>query len=551
VNRVRQSLTYSLIQQERLETMSQLSVNRRSGYTLIELVASMLAATALIAGLASAMLISSAAFNADNGSSAQRALAADVQADLMADLQHAISFSERTANAVTFTVPDRTGDSSPETIRYAWSGTPGDPLTYAFNGGTAVTLTDNVYKFDLTYLTRVPSLGTSPALYLKLDESSGITAADSSLSGNDGTLLGGPVWQPSGGTIAGALLFDGSNDFVEIPHANDFLLDDGTIDFWFNADAVTDKVKQGLFSKNSQDRDDGGQIEIYLDGTKLKVILESTSADNKLQYDGISAGQWYHVELVFGTAGLSLILDNQVVDQDEYSGGLGTTSGGSGNTEPIAIGGRTNNANDGTTVGIGEFFAGLIDDVTVYNSGSCAPTDLVAFHDDAPGGGFNDAKIQVYDFDLGTIDYWCAQYFMPTLPAGATTWTLSRIELRAKSDKDTDGVMSIQIRTADASQKPTGTVLEEVTLYETELPNKDAWVNIPFSSLQGLSVSQGLCIVIKYVSGGGTVGKFKYEEDGSPMTANTHFMTSTNAGASWSNPVDNQDLRFYVHGTAD
>ena len=41
---------------------------------------------------------------------------------MLADLQLATGFTERTTKAATFTVPDRDGDSKPETLRYAWSG---------------------------------------------------------------------------------------------------------------------------------------------------------------------------------------------------------------------------------------------------------------------------------------------------------------------------------------------------------------------------------------------------------------------------------------------
>jgi hypothetical protein len=48
-------------------------------------------------------------------------------------------------------VPDRTGDGNPETIRYAWSGTVGAPLTRQYNGGTAATIIDSVQALSFTY----------------------------------------------------------------------------------------------------------------------------------------------------------------------------------------------------------------------------------------------------------------------------------------------------------------------------------------------------------------------------------------------------------------
>ena len=41
----------------------------------------------------------------------------------------------------------------------------------------------------------------------------------------------------------------------------------------------------------------------------------------------------------------------------------------------------------------------------------------------------------------------------------------------------------------------------------------------------------------------------QYECDASPMTPGTHWMTSTNGGATWSSPNDTYDMQFYVYGT--
>ncbi len=51
----------------------------------------------------------------------------------------------------------------------------------------------------------------------RLDENSGTTAYDSSGHGNDGTLRGGTQWQPGNGQVSGALEFNGSSGYVEIP----------------------------------------------------------------------------------------------------------------------------------------------------------------------------------------------------------------------------------------------------------------------------------------------------------------------------------------------
>jgi imidazolonepropionase-like amidohydrolase len=63
---------------------------------------------------------------------------------------------------------------------------------------------------------------SDPALvaYWALDETEGIVAYDSS-GDNDAAIIGDPVWQPEGGMLAGALQFDGIDDYM----STEFLLD--------------------------------------------------------------------------------------------------------------------------------------------------------------------------------------------------------------------------------------------------------------------------------------------------------------------------------------
>ena len=136
---------------------------RRSATTLIELVVSMVAATVLMAGMASSIFIASQALDTGGGFAARRTEAARAQAKLTADLHHALSFVERTSEAVTFTVPDRDGDDAEETIRYAWSGLPDAQLIYSYNGSAAEAIAKDVQALSLSYLDRDVA-GTQPPL---------------------------------------------------------------------------------------------------------------------------------------------------------------------------------------------------------------------------------------------------------------------------------------------------------------------------------------------------------------------------------------------------
>jgi hypothetical protein len=77
------------------------------------------AAGVLMAALMSCLLIAGHALDEDRIISVSQLRAGETLDQVLVDVQDAMSFSERTANAVTFKVPDRTGDELPETIRYS------------------------------------------------------------------------------------------------------------------------------------------------------------------------------------------------------------------------------------------------------------------------------------------------------------------------------------------------------------------------------------------------------------------------------------------------
>lgn len=126
----------------------------RPGFTLMEVVVASGCAAVLAVGMMSCLLIAGRALNEDWVAPAQQLKGGAPLEMVLSDARHAVSFSERTAQAVTFQVPDRTGDTLPETIRYSWSGTAGAPLQMTYNAGTAATLTVGVYDFGLTYRLR-------------------------------------------------------------------------------------------------------------------------------------------------------------------------------------------------------------------------------------------------------------------------------------------------------------------------------------------------------------------------------------------------------------
>ena len=302
-----------------------------AAFTLLELVMSVVILSILMIGMMSAVRIASRALDNGTGVSQRTNQTAQVIEQVVSDLGYAITFSEQTDRAVTFTVADRDGDAIEETLRYAWSGNAGDPLTLTYNSQPSVTIAPDVRQFNLTYL--------------------------------------------------------------------------------------------------------------------LKTV------------------------------------------------------------EPAIVTG---------------------DETVLIN------------HDNATGGG-------MFTHPVHPTDKF-AIYFKPTLPVNTISWSVTRIKLRAKKNQSdsNDGVMRVQVTTTDGAGKPTGTVLDQTMLFESTLSANYTWIDIPFSSLQGLDPSQGYAVVVEYLSGTGVAGIFEGEVNGTPMTPNTHYIQNTGSG--WSTPDDNKDMRFDIYG---
>ncbi|MBU0617195.1 MAG: prepilin-type N-terminal cleavage/methylation domain-containing protein [Planctomycetes bacterium] len=146
----------------------------RGGFTLAELVLSMGIMAILMGGMASAILVATHALPDDQGSSEAGAEAVEIVDQIAGELLYATAITEEAENAVTFTVADRNhGAAGPETIRYEWSGTPGDPLTREYNGATAVKICEEVQLFSLRFFRQVTQLQGPPSVLLVVDDAVG------------------------------------------------------------------------------------------------------------------------------------------------------------------------------------------------------------------------------------------------------------------------------------------------------------------------------------------------------------------------------------------
>ena len=123
----------------------------RRGFTLIEVVTSVLLISIVFVGIGSAIVISSHALPGGQNVGDDLLRSAEPLQILAQELEGAIHVTNRSATMIALTVPDRNGDGLFEDVRYEWSGMVGQPLTRFYNSGSAVPWVDNVQEFRLDY----------------------------------------------------------------------------------------------------------------------------------------------------------------------------------------------------------------------------------------------------------------------------------------------------------------------------------------------------------------------------------------------------------------
>jgi hypothetical protein len=194
----------------------------------------------------------------------------------------------------------------------------------------------------------------------KLDENTGTIAYDSSNGGNNGTLIGNPVWQPSGGAIGGALELNGKDDFVKIDNESAFdITGQITISAWVN---ITDVPQEwtGIVTK--------GDSAWRLSSSFAENVFHlGISYDDYLNgQTTVDSGKWHNVVCVYDGHNMSIYVDGILDVSRLRTGPIGA------NDYPVCIGENIELTK--------HRFHGLIDDVRIYN---------YALSEDEVGGLYN------------------------------------------------------------------------------------------------------------------------------------------------------------------
>ncbi|MDZ4685940.1 MAG: type II secretion system protein [Planctomycetaceae bacterium] len=140
-----------------------MNARARRGYTLIELSVSLIVASILVAGMGSSVFLATRANNTGLGRYQASSRSGETLSDMSRELSYAVAVNEvaSTSRIIECTVPDLTGDSADDILRYSWSGTAGAPLQRTLNGGTPQAVVDNVQACQLTLQKRSKEGGSS------------------------------------------------------------------------------------------------------------------------------------------------------------------------------------------------------------------------------------------------------------------------------------------------------------------------------------------------------------------------------------------------------
>jgi beta-lactamase regulating signal transducer with metallopeptidase domain len=204
---------------------------------------------------------------------------------------------------------------------------------------------------DLNLLAEYLLKELQPVAHWKLDETEGNIAEDS-ISSDDGTLNGNPVWQPAGGAVGGALQLDGVGDYISTAFGLDPTKGSFSAFAWIKGGAPGQVI---ICQTGGTDNDTRW---LWADPSygRLMTWLMHPTYDPLVSESIITDGQWHHVGLVYDLEsfcrrlyvdGVEVAKDNSIVGGEPSDGGLYFGAD--------------------KRLGQGTFFSGLIDDVRIYD----------------------------------------------------------------------------------------------------------------------------------------------------------------------------------------
>jgi hypothetical protein len=216
-----------------------------------------------------------------------------------------------------------------------------------------------------TYCVNVP-LGV--VSWWPFDEGSGSTA-DDFISGYNGTHHNGPT--PIVGLIDGALQFDGTNDYVDVPDNSALnIITDVTVELWFRLDGTgTYQLVSKGGGWESHTKDLASSYFIEAAGSSIRAGFEASNGANFVISGSLPAdGQWHFVAYRRMGNNNQLYLDGTLVADSTATLSPGSTTGFAlniGRMWDVSIPAR--------------YLDGAIDELAIYNR-ALDPSEILAIY---------------------------------------------------------------------------------------------------------------------------------------------------------------------------
>lgn len=246
-------------------------------------------------------------------------------------------------------------------------------------------------------------LDSGLAGYWKLDDGSGASATDNSTNENTGTLTNGPTWTT--GQIGGAVSFDGTDDYINVPDPSSGVLDFGTNNFsvsiWFKTASTT--AKRLMNKINATPTGWLFDVNTTTGGTDSAGGLRFGIGDSGVIVDyavplSLNDNSWHLATATVdrgSTPTLKIYADGIVVGSTSLSSVTGSIS----NAEPIALG-----VVPSVT---GNYYNGQLDEARIYNRALSSDEVARLYRLTAPTG-----------IDTNLKGYW--SFNGPDMPTGTT-----------------------------------------------------------------------------------------------------------------------------------
>ena len=350
--------------------------------------------------------------------------------------------------------------------------------------------------------------------FYKFDETSGTTASDSTGHGFPGALINGPVW--TAGFINNSLLFNGSNNYVNVPHNAALDSYPLTVSTWIKTNASSTSGERGVVNKYVAFSSNGYTIHMNNGNLCAWYFRDASNYvyDNsgcQFNVSGYNDNNWHHIVFVVDGTGGKLYVDNVLKGSQVWTGVAGPAT----TTQDLHI------AHYPRGGGAPEYFIGQMDQTRIHNFALTA-SQIAVMYDYDVSLGISPPSGLVYT--PGTATYTKGTAIANNVPSNSggaiTGYSISRALPSELNLNTTTGVIS-----------GTPTVVSPTTSYTVTGSNSGGSTTATFSLTVNDASTPSIIDPTRTVNFGGIVNKWQAGED--PINWLRNVICATIDAAQW------------------